>query len=159
MHYKQVYRYCLSCLFLVLNLFPPQCLTSKVDDSNITILCVCYSIKFIESSDDSDVTTAGNTQYYNDDKELPIHSSTSAGYLAEEIAKVLLNPDVTKVCHVQPMGVTTFTVDIDDVAFSDLKADDLGSWKTNGTKTTYFWIRHSGMIVISSKQKGPDTKS
>ena len=65
-------------------------------------------------------------------------------------------------CHVQPLGVTknaTFIVDVDDVAFSDLKADDLGTWKTNGTKTTHFWIRPSGTIVISPKQKGPDTKS
>ena len=39
------------------------------------------------------------------------------------------------------MGVdknATFIIDLNDVNFADLKADDLGVWKTNGTKTTYF---------------------
>ena len=56
----------------------------------------------------------------------------------------MLNPDTIKVCHVQPMGVTknaSFNVGVDDVEFADLKADNLGTWKTNGTKTTHFWIR------------------
>ena len=124
----------------------------------------CCSIKFSESSSSSDdeETSSKGIQYYSDDKELPVFSTTSAGYLAEQVAKVLLNPNLDKVCHVQPLGVTknaTFIVDVDDVAFSDLKADDLGTWKTNGTKTTHFWIRPSGTIVISPKQKGPDTKS
>ena len=81
-------------------------------------------------------------------------SSTPTSYLAEELAKVLMNPSQTKICHVQPMGVTknaSFIIDIDDVAFSDLKADDLGTWKANGTKSTYFWIRPNGAIVISPK--------
>ena len=40
------------------------------------------------------------------------------------------------------MGVSknaAFIVDVDDVEFADLKADDLGTWKTNRTKSTYFW--------------------
>ena len=100
-------------------------------------------------------------QYYNDDKELPIFSSTCTGFLAEEVTRILLNPNTMKVCHVQPMGVTknaSFIVDVDDVEFADLKADDLGTWKTNGTKTTHFWIRPSGSIVMSAKQKGPERK-
>lgn len=113
------------------------------------------------TSSDDELTSTDTVQYYSDDKELPIFSSTCTGYLAEEVARVLLNPDPIKVCHVQPMGVNknaSFIIDIDDVHFSDLKADDLGTWKTNGTKTTYFWIRPSGTIVISTKQKGPETK-
>ena len=64
-------------------------------------------------------------------------------FLAEEVAKVLMSPDVNTVCHVQPTGRTkgaTFLIDIDYVAFTDLKADDLGTWKATGTKFTYFQL-------------------
>ena len=40
--------------------------------------------------------------------------------------------DTNKVCHIQTLGITkngTFIVDIDDVLFSNLIADDLGVWK------------------------------
>ena len=61
--------------------------------------------------------------------------------------------DLDKVCHIQPMGVTknaSFIINIDDVHFADLKADDLGSWKPNGTKVTYFRILPSGTMRILS---------
>ena len=72
-------------------------------------------------------------------------------FLAEEMAEVLMTLDVNSVCRVQPMAVTkntTFLTDVDDVAFTDLKADDLGTWKVNGTKSAYFSIRSSGAIMI-----------
>ena len=70
-------------------------------------------------------------------------SRVVSGYRAEQVARILLNPhvDEQKVCHVQPMGVVrnaTFFIDLDDVKFGDLKADDLGVWKASGTKTTFF---------------------
>ena len=91
-----------------------------------------------------------------------IVSTTSTGYSAEEIARMLLNPEPSKVCDIQPVGVSknaTFIVDVDDVEFADPKADDLRTWKTNNTKSTCFWIQPSGTFVISGKQKGPDNKS
>ena len=45
------------------------------------------------------------------------------------------------VCHVQPRGIirnATFIVGVDDVNFSDFKADDLGSWVTKGTEPLSF---------------------
>ena len=62
---------------------------------------------------------------------LEIHFSVvSNGYQANGVAKILLDPSIdhTRVCHVQPI------VDVDDINFSDLKADDFGSWVTKGTK-------------------------
>ena len=44
----------------------------------------------------------------------------------------------------------TFIVDIDDVMFSDLKADDLGTWKNNGTKSTYFSMFVNGSVAVAS---------
>ena len=79
-------------------------------------------------------------------------------FLTEEVAKVLMSLDVNTVCHVQPMGMTkntTFLIEVNDVAFTDLKADDLGTQKTNGTKSTYFSTRSSGEImIIPGKGKG-----
>ena len=96
--------------------------------------------------------------YYDGDHELPMLSDSPTSFLAEEVAKVLMNLDVSTVCHVQPMDVTknaTFLIDVDDVAFTNLKADDLGTWKATGTKSTYFSIRSSGAIVIiPGKRKG-----
>ena len=49
----------------------------------------------------------------------------------------MLNPESSKVWQIQPVGGVSkhaaFIVDIDDVEFRDLKADDLATWKTNGT--------------------------
>ena len=68
---------------------------------------------------------------------------SGSGYQASELANILMakNIDLQRICHIQPLGVTktaTFIVDLDDVLFSDLKADDLGVWNANGTKSTYF---------------------
>lgn len=94
-----------------------------------------------ESSDDNagcddPESLVSEIHYYDDDHELPMFSNNSTSYLAEEVAKVLMNPNADTVCHVQPMAVTknaTFLINIDDVAFSDLKADDFGTWKNQTT--------------------------
>ena len=54
----------------------------------------------------------------------------------------------------RPVGVsanTTFIVDIDKVNFNDLKCDNLGTWTTTGTKSTFFRFAASG-IKISEKK-------
>ena len=48
-----------------------------------------------------------------------------------------------KVCHIQPLGVNcncTFITDFDSVSCEDLRADDMGSWKCNGTRRSYFTL-------------------
>ena len=61
--------------------------------------------------------------------------------------------DTNKVCYIQPLSVVknaTFIIDIDHVPFSDLKADDLGMWRNNGTKSTYFSMSTNGSVRIAS---------
>ena len=41
-------------------------------------------------------------------------------------------------------------VDLDDVLFGDLKADDLGTWNANGTKSTFFSMSPNGVVRIAS---------
>ena len=93
--------------------------------------------------------------YYDNDPELPIFSTVTCGYPASELAHILLAKDINmkRVCHIQPPSVTTnatFVVDVDDVSFCDLQADDLGTWKANGTKSTYFFMSSKGVVHIAS---------
>ena len=80
------------------------------------------------------------------------------GIMQEQVVRILMDAelDQDKVCHIQPMGVTknaSFIIDIADVHFADLKADDLGSWKPNGTKATYFRFLPSGTKrILSARQ-------
>ena len=105
-----------------------------------------------------------NIEHYDNDLHLPVFSTVTSGYSASELARVLMNKDIdgNKVCHIQPLGViknATFIVDIDDVLFSDLKADDLGTWKNNGTKSTYFSMSTNGSVAIANGKPSRSTES
>ena len=69
--------------------------------------------------------------------------------------------DTRRVCKVQPLGVmrnAVFLIDLDEVHYEDLKADDLGSWKATGTKRTYFRFTQSQAIrYASGKPSGSST--
>ena len=111
-----------------------------------------YRLKF-EQSSDSDFEM--EPLFYNNDPQLPIFSVVSNGYQATEVARILMDPkiDSSKVCRVQPRGVTknaTFIIDVDHVNFDDLKADDLGSWITKGTKPTFFRLLANGSICLAT---------
>lgn len=72
------------------------------------------------------------------------------------------NIDLRRVCHIQPLGVTKtamFIVDLDDVAYSDLKADDLGAWSANGMKSTYFFLSRSGTVRVAPRKPSLSTES
>lgn len=81
--------------------------------------------------------------YFNDDPELPVYSQTSTGYSISELVEILISKSTSedKVCRIQPLGVNcncTFIIDLDSISCEDLKADDVGSWKSNGTHRSYF---------------------
>ena len=102
--------------------------------------------------------------YYENDPELPIFSTVSTGYPASELANILMakNIDIQRVCRIQPLGVTktaTFVVDLDDVLFGDLKADDLGTWNAKGTKSTHFTMSPNGVVRIASGRPSRSMKS
>ena len=94
-------------------------------------------MKFDDSDYEED-TAEDKVENYDNDPELPLFSTVDSGYSASVLARILMNTniDTKRVCHIQPLGVTknaSFIVDIDDVLFSDLRADDLGTWRNNGT--------------------------
>lgn len=91
--------------------------------------------------------------HFNADPELPVYSQTSTGYLATELIDILMSDSISdeKVCRVQPLGVNhncTFVMDLDSVSIEDLKADDLGSWKSNGTRRMYFQVDERNKAVF-----------
>ena len=84
---------------------------------------------------ESEQTEAGPL-YFRDDPTLPIYSTRSSSYSASDLCNILLSDDLN-VCRLQPLGVTdnaSFVIDLDFVQFEDLKADDLGVWKSTGVE-------------------------
>ena len=81
--------------------------------------------------------------YFKNDPELPIYSRGPSSYCLPQLIDILMSDSLTeeKVCKVHPLGVTqncTFIIDLDSVSIDDLRADDLGSWKSTGTRRSYF---------------------
>ena len=93
--------------------------------------------------------------YYDNDPELPLLSIIDHGYPVHSLIQNLLSSklDNLKVCKVQPLGITrnaTFQIDLDKVPFEDLKADDLGSWSSTGTKRTHFCFTKNNAIKYAT---------
>ena len=84
--------------------------------------------------------------YVRDYTSLPIYSTRSISYSASDLCDILLSDDLNA-CRLQPLGVTdnfSFIIDLDYVQFEDLKADDLGVWKSTGVKRPDFVITSGG---------------
>ena len=109
-------------------------------------------LKFVSSSDsDQEKDTSFAVDYFDSDPDLPIISKLDHGYPVHLLIQKLLSSDINNayICKVQPLGVmknAIFQVDLDVVPFSDLKADDLGSWNATGTKRTYFRFTQGNSI-------------
>ena len=111
-------------------------------------------LKFEVTSESDSDDTMSELEYYDNDFELPIFDKMSCGCPVHLLIKTLLSKelDTQRVCKVQPLGVcknTVFIIDIDEVAFSDIKADDLGSWKSTGTKRSYFRFDKENEMVYA----------
>ena len=66
-------------------------------------------------------------------------------------------PSYELVCSIRPTSVSenaTFLIDVDTVRFTDLKSDDMGSWKSTGTKSVYFSIREGHVYFATVTERG-----
>ena len=95
-------------------------------------------------------------EFFQNDKQIPIYSRVTSGYPLGDLVTILLKSDLDqgKVCSVQPLSVTenaSFVTDVDAVNFHNLKADDLGSWSTTGTKKSFFRFSPSGTLRVTDK--------
>ena len=114
------------------------------------------SVPDSDESDLDDYTVTSPLQYFNNYPELPVYSETSSGYNLPELISILMSASASddKVCHVQPLGVSqncTIIIDLDSVTVNDLKADDLGSWKSTGTRRAYFILNKKSQPEFLSR--------
>jgi len=118
-------------------------------------------LKSEDDSSDSDRSSpstfevTSQPEFLDGDPELPLISPSEAGYPVYSLIQSLLSSDIDerRVCKVQPLGVmrnAVFMIDLDEVHFNDLKADDLGSWRATGTKRTHFCFTQSQDIRFAS---------
>ena len=107
-------------------------------------LILCRRKLFLPSSESEDeLSPVSSRKFFNSNPQLPIFSQISSGYGLSQLIDILMSSDVdqSQVCKVQPLGVNcncTFIIDLDSVDIEDLKADDNGSWRNNGTRRKYF---------------------
>lgn len=123
------------------------------------VLAVIYRLKFEQPTSESETNSGSEesdaekpvVEFYDNDPELPLLARMDHGYPVHSLIQSLLASDMqeNRICKVQPLGVTAnavFQIDLDCVAFEDLKADDLGSWLATGTRRTYFRFTQTNAV-------------
>ena len=121
---------------------------------------VVYRLKFEDDSPPDQAPSATPVQeYYCDDPQFPIYSRIMSGYVVGPLLNLLMvsEGNHSQICSVRPRGVfenATFVIDLDEVCFSDLRSDELGSWKATGTKSTWFRLTNDGVRIFVKKPPG-----
>ena len=88
-------------------------------------------------------------EYYHGNKCLPVYDHPKKGYSGEDIVKILLNPTFKKdlLCSTHPVSVrnnVSFVVDLSKLNDpNDVRADDLGTWRCNGSRLLQFTVKIS----------------
>lgn len=81
---------------------------------------------------------------FEDDPNQPIYEQPPHKYTAEQIIKILIDPDQHKICHVKPTSVTksaTYVVDVRSLQNAeDIKKDEFGIWKYSGSHPQTFKV-------------------
>lgn len=108
---------------------------------NISCTFILCRIAFDSQADEESTVV----EYLHDDRDFPVFSRIKTGYGCEQLINILMSSEVSsdRVCLFRPTAVSenaTFLIDVDAVRFSDLKSDDMGTWKAIGTKSTNFRI-------------------
>lgn len=93
------------------------------------------------------------TDYFSGDKDFPVFSRVQTGYGCEQLIKLLMISAVPadRICIMCPTGVSenaTFVIDVDAVRFSDLKSDDMGTWKATGTKSVSGFQKEPYVLLL-----------
>ena len=76
--------------------------------------------------------------------DLQMYEEPPVKYSAERIIRILLQPDVSKICSVRPTSVSkssTYVVDVRNLENQDdIKKDDFGIWKYSGSHPKYYKV-------------------
>lgn len=96
---------------------------------------------------------------YNDDLKTPVYTREKDVFTPKQTVELLLNSekyvDRREICTAQPLRVQhncTFIVDLSKLKDTqDVKCDDLGSWKNNGSKKFCFHVHdEDGFLFAKS---------
>lgn len=83
-------------------------------------------------------------KFEDDDLDQPIYEQPPHKYTAEQIIKILIDPDEHKICRVKPSSVTksaTYVVDVRNLQNAeDIKKDEFGIWKYSGSHLQMFKV-------------------
>ena len=88
-----------------------------------------------------------SVEYYHGNECLPVYGKPRKGYCIEEIVKILLSPKFQNnlLCTTHPISVqnnVSFVVDRSKLKDpNDVRADDLGAWKCNGSRLLRYTVK------------------
>ena len=101
------------------------------------------------SSDDED-----------EDSAQPVYEYPPKKYIAEQVIRILLQADASRVCRVKPTSISrsaTYVVDVRNLQNQDdIKKDEFGIWKYSGSHPLPFKVYHEedGRIMIEKCCEG-----
>ena len=91
---------------------------------------------------------------------LHIYEVPPSKYSAEQLLRILLQPDVSKICSVRPTCVSqssTYVIDVRNFPNKDdIKKDDFGIWRYSGSHPQYFkaYEQDDGYLKIEKCAEG-----
>ena len=106
---------------------------------------------------------SSSVEFYDGNPQLPVFGHPNKGYSSEQIVHILLDQSIDDqlICSTNPVYVhhnVSFIVDLSTLKNpNDVRADDLGSWKCTGSRTTTFHvdIRDGACRIVSDESTSP----
>ena len=97
--------------------------------------------------------------FFEDNKNIPIHSLSGKGILAEEVVTLLFEAKDAVIATEQPLHCTqtsSFIINCDKLTHhSDIRMDDLGCWVNTGVDRLYVSVTFAGESQVSLVKKLP----
>lgn len=95
-------------------------------------------------------------QYFNNDKQMPIHNKPQSGLDTKAIVGLCLS-GFDLVCKTKPVSVrmnSVFVIDLNYVSYKSLYADDNGIWETSSPRRYFNAEVNAGIVseVLSSSK-------
>ncbi|CAH3181262.1 unnamed protein product, partial [Porites lobata] len=114
--------------------------------------------QLMETNDSEDTYSRYAGEFYDGDRRTPVFKWCSSPLASEEAVFRLLRPcDESLVATATPRNVAhncVFMVDLDRLPHQeDVKCDNLGSWRNNGTKNRVYEINEDGYPELVDEEE------
>jgi hypothetical protein len=95
----------------------------------------------LETKDDDECASIFRERFFQGNKEIPYFDEQYKKYSTQEVVLAILNATPSVICSSQPYGCEkncSFIIDLSKLHdVSDVRSDDLGSWRNVGVHTTF----------------------